>query len=78
MMICPPVLQMLRLRGGGEATEKESEEAMKYDRVLWDMLQAHPDEIHFLNTIFNFLQVLPRPRKTVLWSRAKCVMGSYS
>ena len=33
---------MLRLRGGGEATEKESEEAMKYDRVLWDMLQAHP------------------------------------
>lgn len=24
--------------------------------AIWDILQSHPDEIHFLNTIFNFLQ----------------------
>uniref|UniRef100_A0A0C3SHL3 CS domain-containing protein n=2 Tax=Guillardia theta (strain CCMP2712) TaxID=905079 RepID=A0A0C3SHL3_GUITC len=41
----------LSLRGGSEP-----EASSKYDRVLWDMLQQHPDEIHFLNTVFNFLQ----------------------
>lgn len=50
------VLQLRGGAGGGEATRAENEDALKYDRVLWDMLQNHPDEIHFLNTVFNFLQ----------------------
>ena len=46
--------QVLTLRGGGAAYD--SKEAEKFDAVLWDMLAQHPDEIHFLNTVFNFLQ----------------------
>ena len=46
--------QVLSLRGGGE--EYDSKNAEKFDRVLWDMLAQHPDEIYFLNTVFNFLQ----------------------
>mmetsp|Transcript_24099 Transcript_24099/g.38810 ORF Transcript_24099/g.38810 Transcript_24099/m.38810 type:complete len:410 (+) Transcript_24099:40-1269(+) len=46
--------QVLSLRGGDP--EYDSKDAEKFDRVLWDMLAEHPDDIHFLNTVFNFLQ----------------------
>ena len=55
---CPQVLQLRGGASGGNATVAENDNAAKYDRTLWDMLQDHPDEIHFLNTVFNFLQVL--------------------
>ena len=49
--------RVLALRGGvQDAAEYSSKDAEKYDRVLWDMLAQHPDEIYFLNTVFNFLQ----------------------
>jgi len=43
-----------RLRGG--VGEYDSTKAQQYDQVLWDILDKHPDEIYFLNTVFNFLQ----------------------
>lgn len=47
---------MLRLKGGEEDQAPEFTDSQKYDQALWDMLKQHPDEIFFLNTVFNFLQ----------------------
>jgi hypothetical protein len=52
-----PAILSLRLRGGeAESQTYDSKEAEKFDQALWSILSQHPDEIHFLNTVFNFLQ----------------------
>ena len=52
-----PAAHALRLKGGAEEEKAyDSKAAEKYDQALWDILRQHPDEIHFLNTVFNFLQ----------------------
>jgi hypothetical protein len=51
-----PAAHMLRLKGGEEDQAPELTDSQKYDQALWDMLKQHPDEIFFLNTVFNFLQ----------------------